>query len=383
MGAAVMQSKLPHTKLSIFSVMSAMAQEHGAVNLSQGYPDFSTDPALVELVSKAMQDGYNQYAPLAGIFSLREKISEMILDLHGRQYDPEGEICITVGASEALFVAITAFINPGDEVIVLKPAYDTYEPTIQLQGGKPIPVQMVAPYQEVPWETVAQKITPKTKMIIINTPHNPSGMVFDEQDMLELERITQGTDILILSDEVYEHIVFDTNQHQSVSRYPRLAERSLITASFGKTFHTTGWKMGYCLAPKNLMGEFKKIHQNTVFCVHHPTQRALSTYLSDPSHYLNLGAFYEQKRNLFLDMIKNSRFKMTPSQGTYFQLLDYSAITLEPDVAFAERLTKNEGVASIPVSVFNKDNQDDKLLRFCFAKTDETLEKAATILNRL
>ena len=376
-----MKSKLPHTGMSIFSIMSSMAVKHNAINLSQGFPDFPTDPELVELVAKAMRSGYNQYAPLAGIFSLRERICEMVQNLHKRAYNSETEVTLTVGASEALYTAITAFVHRGDEVVVLKPAYDTYEPTILLQGGIPIPVQLEAPYVEVNWQKVKDVITEKTKMIIINTPHNPSGMMFSKQDMLELENLVKGTDILILSDEVYEHIAFDNREHQSVARFPALAERALITASFGKTFHTTGWKMGYCLAPKELMAEFQKVHQLTVFCVHHPTQRALAQYLKNPDKYLNLGEFYQKKRDKFLSLLKGSKFKFIPSQGTYFQLLDYSAITNENDVDFAERLTKEKSIASIPVSVFNVNNQNDKLLRFCFAKSDDTLEKAAEILN--
>ncbi len=381
--AEIMQSKLPHTGMSIFSVMSSMAVKHDAINLSQGFPDFPTDPELVELVAEAMRSGYNQYAPLAGIFSLRETICEMVQNQHQRIYNPETEVTLTVGASEALYTAITAFVNRGDEVVVLKPAYDTYEPTILLQGGIPVPVQLDAPYDHVNWQKVKEAITDKTRMIIINTPHNPSGMMFSRQDMLELEKLVKGTDILILSDEVYEHIAFDSREHESVARFPALAERALITASFGKTFHTTGWKMGYCLAPKELMAEFQKIHQLTVFCVHHPTQRALATYLTNPDTYLHLGEFYQKKRDKFLSFIGGSRFQFTPAQGTYFQLLNYSAITDENDVDFAERLTKDKGIASIPVSVFNVNNQDDKLLRFCFAKSDETLEKAAEILNSI
>ena len=378
-----MQSKLPNSTLSIFAVMSKMAAEYDALNLSQGFPDFETDPVLIELVTKAMRDGFNQYAPLAGDLGLRERVSEMIETLRGKSYNPQTEVIITVGASEALFVAITAFIHPGDEVIVLKPAYDTYEPTIQLQGGKPVRVQLKAPYDQVDWDEVAACITSKTRMIIINNPHNPSGMVYSESDLKRLQEILEGTSILVLSDEVYEHIVFDEKKHQSVASYPGLAARSLITASFGKTFHTTGWKIGYCLAPENLMREFQKVHQNTVFCVSHPMQKAIAAYLKNPDNYLNLSGFYERKRDLFLDGIKDSRFKFKPAMGTYFQMLDYSAISQENAKLFAERLTKEKGIASIPVSVFNVNQQDGKLLRFCFAKSDETLLKATTILKSL
>ncbi|WP_370173920.1 methionine aminotransferase [Leeuwenhoekiella palythoae] len=378
-----MRSKLPQNKLSIFAVMSKMAAQYNAINLSQGFPDFNTDPELIRLVTQAMQNGANQYAPLAGYLPLRENIAAMVQELRGGTYDPEHEICITVGASEALYVAITAFVHRDDEVIVLKPAYDTYEPTIALQGGIPVPVQLDAPYTTVDWDAVAAAITPKTRMLILNNPHNPSGMVLKDADLKRLEELVKDTDILILSDEVYEHIVFDEKQHRSVASYPGLKERALVTASFGKTFHTTGWKMGYCLAPKALMTEFNKVHQNTVFCVHHPTQVALAEYLNEPEHYLNLGSFYQRKRDVFLDAIQGSRFRFTPSEGTYFQMLEYTGISDLNDVAFAEYLTKEKGLASIPVSVFNKEQRDDRLLRFCFAKEEDTLLKAATILNAI
>ena len=378
-----MPSKLPHTEISIFAKMSALAAKHNAVNLSQGFPDFPVDTELVELVSQAMRDGHNQYAPLAGIFSLRERICAMVKDLHGKSYDPAKEVTLTAGATEALFCAITAFVHPGDEVVVIKPCYDTYEPTIILQGAKPVPVQLEAPYNKINWEKVNEAVTAKTRMIIINTPHNPSGMMFSKEDMLSLQKIVSGTNILILSDEVYEHIIFDGKSHISVSQFEELAKRAIIVSSFGKTFHTTGWKMGYCLAPADLMAELHKIHQNVVFCVHHPTQVALTKYLENESKYRDLGAFYQQKRDKFLDLIKDSRFTFKPSAGTYFQLLDYSQITTENDVVFAEKLITENGIASIPVSVFNEGGKDDKLLRFCFAKSDETLEKAAAILNAI
>ena len=363
--------------------MSKMAAQYNAINLSQGFPDFNTDPELIRLVTQAMQNGANQYAPLAGYLPLRENIAAMVQELRGATYDPEHEICITVGASEALYVAITAFVHRDDEVIVLKPAYDTYEPTIKLQGGIPVPVQLDAPYTTVDWDAVAAAIKPKTRMLILNNPHNPSGMVLKDADLKRLEELVKNTDILILSDEVYEHIVFDEKQHRSVASYPGLKERALVTASFGKTFHTTGWKMGYCLAPKALMAEFNKVHQNTVFCVHHPTQVALAEYLNEPEHYLNLGSFYQRKRDVFLNAIQDSRFRFTPSEGTYFQMLDYTGISDLNDVAFAEYLTKEKGLASIPVSVFNKEQRDDRLLRFCFAKEEDTLLKAAAILNAI
>ncbi len=374
-------SKLPNVASSIFSVMGQMAQQHQAINLSQGFPGFDTDPALHALVTEAMASGYNQYAPMQGVYSLREQIASKLNTLYGSEYHPENEVTVTVGATQALYTAIAAFVAVDDEVIVLKPAYDSYEPAIRVHGGKVVPIQLKAPDYKVDWNVVQQAITPATKMLIINTPHNPTGTVLTKADMIALERILEGTNIILLSDEVYEHIVFDGVTHESVAKYPKLAERAFITASFGKTFHNTGWKMGYTVAPKHLMEEFQKIHQFTVFSVDHPTQKAFAQYLKIPSHYLELGSFYQRKRDLFLDLIKDSRFNMTPSSGTYFQLLEYSEITTENDVLFAERLIKEKGIASIPTSVFNLDQEDFKMLRFCFAKTDETLEKAAAILN--
>lgn len=374
-------SKLPEVTSSIFSVMGQMAHTHNAINLSQGFPGFDTDPELHALVTEAMASGHNQYAPMQGVYSLREQIASKLNTLYGSDYHPETEVTVTVGATQAIYTAISAFVHVNDEVIVLKPAYDSYEPAILVNGGKVVPIQLKAPTYKVDWKVVQQAITPATKMLIINTPHNPTGTVLTKADMLALQAILEGTNIILLSDEVYEHIVFDGVTHESVAKYPKLAERAFITASFGKTFHNTGWKMGYAVAPKMLMEEFQKVHQFAVFSVHHPTQKAFAEYLKTPSHYLELGAFYQRKRDLFLALIKGSRFNMTPSSGTYFQLVDYSAITEESDIAFAERLIKEKGIASIPTSVFNLDQEDFKMLRFCFAKTDETLEQAAEILN--
>ncbi|WP_299761204.1 methionine aminotransferase [uncultured Dokdonia sp.] len=376
-------SKLPEVTSSIFSVMGQMAHTHNAINLSQGFPGFDTDPELHALVTEAMASGHNQYAPMQGVYSLREQITSKLNTLYGSDYHPETEVTVTVGATQAIYTAISAFIHVNDEVIVLKPAYDSYEPAILVNGGKVVPIQLKAPTYKVDWKAVQQAITPATKMLIINTPHNPTGTVLTKADMIALQTILEGTNIILLSDEVYEHIVFDGVTHESVAKYPKLAERAFITASFGKTFHNTGWKMGYAVAPKTLMEEFQKVHQFAVFSVHHPTQKAFATYLKTPNHYLKLGAFYQRKRDLFLELIKGSRFKMTPSLGTYFQLVDYSAITEESDIVFAERLIKEKGIASIPTSVFNLDQEDFKMLRFCFAKTDETLEQAAEILNSI
>ena len=376
-------SKLPKHETSIFSVMSKMAYEHNAVNLSQGYPNFETDKHLKELVYQAMLDGYNQYAPLAGISPLREQIVDKIESLHGKKYDKNTEVTVTNGATQALFLAITAFVKPGDEVIVLKPAYDSYEPAIELAGGKPVLLQLEGKNYKLNFEAIKEKITSKTRMLIINTPHNPSGNVFSKEEMQQLEAILEGTDIILLSDEVYEHIIFDEAKHYSASAFPNLSKRAIVCASFGKTFHNTGWKMGYCVAPEELMAEIWKVMEVNVFCVHHPTQRAFAEYLKTPDHYLDLRKFYQEKRDKFLHLIKDTAFEAVPSKGTYFQLLNYSEITNEPDLEFSRRLIKEYGVASIPVSAFNKDKVDHLQLRFCFAKTDETLEKAAEILKRV
>jgi len=373
-------SKLPEVPTSIFSVMSAWAQQENALNLAQGFPDFESDPKLIELVHKAMRNGNNQYAPMPGIFSLRKAIAEKIENLYGISFNPEIEITITAGATQAIFTAIAACVKKDDEVLIFKPAYDCYEPTIQLFGGKTIAVQLDPENFKIDWQLVKSLITAKTKMIIINTPHNPSGRILTKADMFELENILKNTHILLLSDEVYEHIIFDGEKHQSAALFPALAERAFIVASFGKTFHNTGWKMGYCLAPSVLMKEFRKVHQFNVFSVNHPAQVALAEYIKTPKNYLTLNWFYQQKRDLFLSLIKGSRFEFTPSKGTYFQLLNFKNITNESDTDFAIRLTKEKKIAAIPISVFNENKLDTKVLRFCFAKTDETLKKAAEIL---
>jgi methionine aminotransferase len=378
-----MISKLPNVTTSIFTIMSKMATDNKALNLSQGFPNFKSDPFLIELVHKAMKDGFNQYAPMAGDIGLREIIAHKTNLLHLRKYDFDTEITVTAGATQAIFTAIAAIINKGDEAIIFTPAYDCYEPAIELFGGKTIPVQLKAPFYIPNWEEVEQKITTKTKLIIVNSPHNPSGMIFSEDDMLQLQFLAKKHNLIVISDEVYEHIIFDDFTHYSAARFPELASRSFIVASFGKTFHNTGWKMGYCLAPENLMNEFKKIHQYNVFSVNSPIQKALSTYLKTPEHYLSLPSFYQHKRDVFLELIKDSRFKITPSKGTYFQMLDFSDISNESDLKFAERLTKDYKIATIPTSVFNENQEDFKQIRVCFAKTEETLQKAATILNNI
>lgn len=378
----MIESKLPNIETSIFAKMSKMATEHDALNLSQGFPNFPSDPALNALVDQAMRDGFNQYAPMPGDFGLRMEISKKIEKLHNYFYNPETEITITAGATQAIFTIIAATISKGDEVIIFTPAYDSYAPTVELFGGKIIPIQLQPPFYNPDWQEVADKISAKTKMIIINSPHNPSGMVFSEEGMHQLQKLVEKNDLLVLSDEVYEHIIFDGNIHQSASKFEALAARSFVTASFGKTFHNTGWKMGYCAAPENLMKEFQKVHQFVVFCVNHPIQKALATYLKDESHYLKLSDFYQQKRDFFLKLMEGSNFKIMPSQGTYFQMLDFSEISKESDIAFAERLTKEFKIATIPTSVFNEAGKDFKQIRVCFAKTDETLAKAAKLLQQ-
>ena len=377
------RSKLPNLETTIFSVMSALAHQHKAINLSQGFPNFESDKTLQELVTKAMHDGFNQYAPMPGTFGLRTAIAQKFDHLYGSTYHPESEIVVTAGATQAIYTAITAFIRPKDEVIVFRPAYDCYVPTIELNGGIPISIQLEAPHYKVDWDVVRTKVNSNTKMIIINTPHNPSGTLFSKDDMLQLQEITRDTNIIVLSDEVYEHIIFDGLEHQSVCRFSELKALSFITASFGKTFHNTGWKVGYCCAPKALMEEFVKVHQFNVFSVNHPVQKALAVYLQNASHYEDLSGLFQEKRDLFLSLIKDSRFSFIPSQGTYFQTVNYSEISAVNDEEFAKWMTIEKGVAAIPVSVFNADKYDQKMLRFCFAKTDDTLKRAAEILNKI
>ncbi|WP_417368558.1 methionine aminotransferase [Gelidibacter japonicus] len=376
-------SKLPHVGTTIFTVMSTLAKQHKAINLSQGFPNFKSDQKLIDLVTNAMNSDYNQYAPMAGNLELRVAITNKFERLYNSTYHPDSEITITAGATQAIFTIISTFIKPDDEVVIFRPAYDCYEPSIELNGGKTISVQLEAPQYKVDWTVVSRKINSRTKMVIINTPQNPSGTIFSEEDMLQLQNLLEGTDIILLSDEVYEHIIFDDKKHQSACLFPDLKSRSFVVASFGKTFHNTGWKLGYCCAPKALMAEFQKVHQFNVFCVNHPMQKALADYLQHPDHYLKLSDFYQRKRDLFLSLIKDSRFQFTPAQGAYFQILDYSNITMEKDVDFAKRLTIDHKIASIPLSVFNTDNLDNKVLRFCFAKTDDTLKQAADILNTI
>jgi len=377
------QSKLPFGKTSIFAVMSKLAQEQNAINLSQGYPDFPVSIELTELVTKYMKEGFNQYAPMPGIFSLREAIAEKYSNLYATSYDPDKEITITAGATQAIYTIISAFVQKNDEVIIFAPAYDSYEPSIQLNGGTSIEIELGSHDFKIDWQKVKNSISEKTRMIIINTPHNPSGTVLSTDDMRILEDLVKDTDIIILSDEVYEHIIFDQEKHQSTALFPGLAERSFIVGSFGKTFHITGWKMGYCLAPAELMAEFRKIHQYNVFSVNHPMQKAIAAYVKYPENYLGLSEFYQEKRDFFINAVKDSRFTVTPSKGTYFQLLGYDKISDEKDVDFAVRLTKEKKIASIPISVFYNNGVYHQLLRFCFAKSEETLKRGAEILNSI
>ena len=378
-----LHSKLPRVRASIFSKMSLLAKKEKALDVSQGYPDFDCPQELKRLVAEKIQAGNNQYAPMPGVLELRKMISEKTEKLHRQKYNPETEITVTSGATQAIYTAISAIVNEGDEVIIFTPAYDCYQPTVEINGGVPVFVRLQGPDYKINWEEVKKLVSQRTKMIIINTPHNPTGTLMTEQDMQELEKITHNSDIIILSDEVYEHVVFDGKRHLSVSSFPNLAARSFVVFSFGKTYHTTGWKIGYCLAPKQLMKEFQKAHQYTVFSVNHPIQLAYAEFMKEEDHYLQLGTFYQKKRDYFLKLIKDSRFTFTPSQGSYFQLLDYSKINEETDVAFAEKLVKQNKISSIPVSVFYNKPIDSHVLRFCFAKKDETLERAAEILNKL
>ncbi|MGB6012859.1 MAG: methionine aminotransferase, partial [Desulfobacterales bacterium] len=374
---------LPDVGVTIFTIMSKLANDHQAINLSQGFPDFDVHPDLLALVDKYMRSGHNQYAPMQGVAALRERIAEKVLALYNAGYDPESEITVTSGGTEALFAAISAVVQQGDEVIVLEPAFDSYVPVIKLNGGIPVYVAYKFPDYRIDWDDVRNALSPKTRLIILNSPHNPTGAVFTETDISALKDILLDTDVLLLSDEVYEHIIFDGIRHESISRYPELVKRSFVVSSFGKTYHTTGWKIGYCLAPAPLSKEFQRVHQFLTFASNTPIQYAYAQFMKNKDIYLNLSAFYQQKRDKFLSLIENSRFKAMPCHGTYFQMLDYSSISDESDVEFSKRLTTEHGVASIPPSVFYHRQVDHKVLRFCFAKKDETLEKAAEKLCKI
>lgn len=376
-------SKLPNTGITIFTTMSKMAVEHNAINLSQGFPEFEVDPILVDLVERNIKEQKNQYAPMQGVEVLREQIAIKTLECYQCKIDQDSEITVTSGATEALFVALTSVIEPGDEVILFEPAYDSYEPVIRLNGGIPVYIQLEFPNYQVDWQKVKDAITKKTKMIVINSPHNPTGSVLKQKDLSSLRELLAGTEIFITSDEVYEHIVFDGLQHESILRYPELAARSFVISSFGKTFHTTGWKTGYCIAPPELTKEFRRIHQYVTFASNTPIQYAYAEYLTMKEKYLDLPAFYQRKRDVFAESVKGSRFKLLKCEGTYFQMLDYSEISDQSDLDFSAWLTKEKGIASIPPSVFYHEKLDKKVLRFCFAKNDETLQAAGEVLKAI
>ena len=375
------ESKLPNVGTTIFSVMSALAKKHSAINLAQGFPDFYCDPRLKTFVSHYMYKGYNQYAPMPGIPELRNVLSAKFKKLYNAKVDPDSEITITAGATQAIFTAISAFVKNGDEVILVEPAYDCYGPAVELNGGIVVPYELQPPDYSIDWDKLSALISPKTKMLILNNPHNPSGAVFEKKDMEALQSILKNTSVILLSDEVYEHLIFDGKTHQSVLAYPEIYSRSIVTFSFGKTFHNTGWKMGYAVAPPQLMKEFRKVHQFNVFSVNTPMQYGLADYLSNPLNYIGLGDFYQERRDLFASEIEDTPFKAIPCKGTYFQLFDYSELSDLHDVDFAVELTKKYGVATIPVSVFYTAKTDHKVVRFCFAKKPETLKLAGEKLR--
>ena len=378
-----LQTKLPKVGTTIFTVMSALATQHQAVNLGQGFPDFNCDPRLVEGVTSAMTQGLNQYPPMTGVPSLREAVAAKVQTMYGRHYDPATEVTITAGATQAIITAVLAVVHPGDEVIVLEPCYDSYIPNIELAGGITVPVPLKPGSFRPDFDRIAAAITPKTRAILINSPHNPSGMVWTAQEMLHLQELLAPTNILLISDEVYEHMVFDGVPHESAARYPGLAARAFIVSSFGKTYHVTGWKVGYVAAPAALSAEFRKVHQFNVFTVNTPVQHGLAAYMADPEPYLALPAFYQRKRDLFRAGLAHTRFKLLPGEGTYFQCVDISEVSELSEAEFCQWLTSEIGVAAIPLSAFYGDGFDQRVVRFCFAKKDETLNAALARLASL
>lgn len=376
MNTPSIKSKLPNTGQTIFSVMSSLAVKHNAINLGQGFPDFQMNEKLIELVHKAMKDGHNQYVHTDGLLSLRESIKDKVSFLYQNKINPCKEITITPGATYAIYTAITSVLRPGDEVIVFEPAYDSYIPNIEINGAKPVLLSLTYPDYKINWNKVKENISPATRMIIINSPNNPTGSVLDKNDMQQLSNIVSGTNILIVSDEVYEHLIFDGMQHESILKYPELFCRSFVCFSFGKVYNCTGWKIGYCIAPENLMNEFRKVHQFNCFSCNSSLQFALAEFLKEKNVYLELGSFLQSKRDYFLNLMNKTKFKPIPSHGSYFQLYNYSTISKEKENDFALRLTKEAGVATIPVSAFYKNKKEDKVLRFCFAKKEETLNEA-------
>jgi methionine aminotransferase len=376
-------SKLPDIGVSIFAVMTRLANEHKAINLSQGFPDFDCDPALIDAVTRAMKEGFNQYAPMPGVLALREGIAAKVEQIYGPRYDPVTEVLITSGATAGLYATLTALVQPGDEVVLFEPCYDSYVPVIRLSGGTPVFVSLRYPDYSVDWDEVKRAITPRMRAILVNTPHNPTGTTWSADDMKRLASIVDGTDILLIGDEVYEHIIFDGARHESLLRYPDLRSRAVVISSFGKTFHTTGWKVGYCVAPQPLLTEVMRIHQFMTFTVHSASQMAFAEFVKKDPTAAELPDFYQRKRDLFLKLTAGSRFKPLPCSGTYFQLMDYSSFSEEKDKDMAMRILKEFGVASIPVSAFNYKDPGGPVLRFCFAKKDETLSAAAERLLRV
>ena len=376
-------SKLPQTGTTIFTVMSALAAEVGAINLSQGFPDYDCSPHLIHLVNEAMKNSHNQYAPMAGVMALREQIAYKTEKLYGAAYNPDNEITITAGGTQAIFTAISAVIHPNDEVIIFEPAFDCYAPAIKLMGGVVKSLELEPPDYRIAWNMVKRLITNRTRMIILNSPHNPTATILHKEDIDQLSAIVKNQDILILSDEVYEHLIYDGEMHHSLARYPELRQRSFIVASFGKPFHATGWKVGYCMAPEFLMSEFRKVHQFLVFSVNAPIQYAIADYLKDENTYLSLPAFFQEKRDYFRNGLEQSRFKLLPCSGSYFQSVTFNGITDEKDTDFVLRLTRDFGVAAIPTSVFYTRGTDHHVLRFCFAKRQETLDKAVERLIKV
>lgn len=372
-----LNSKLPAVGTTIFTVMSSLAQEYKAINLSQGFPDFSMDPELIEQVYRAMTGGANQYTHMNGYPLLRERIAEKVAGCYGAAVDPQTEITVTPGATYAIYTALTCVLRPGDEVIAFEPAYDSYIPNIEVNGARPVLVPLTFPDYSIDWDRVKAAISPRTRMILLNTPHNPTGTVWKESDFRALEALVEGSDILIMSDEVYEHITFDGYRHPSILGFPALRERAFACFSFGKAYHCTGWKIGYCIAPPALTAEFRKVHQFNCFSTNTPAQVGLANYLERTEAYLDLPAFFQRKRDFFLEHMRDSRFRWLDSKGSYFVLGSYGHFSQEKDTDFAVRLTKEYGVAVIPVSVFYRDGKDDKVVRFCFAKKESTLEEAA------
>ena len=379
----LLQSKLPAGGVTIFSVMSRLAEDVGAINLGQGFPDFNCSPQLIDAVERHMREGHNQYAPMLGVYALREALARKIELLYGRQYDPATEMCVTSGATEGLFSTLTALVRPGDEVLLFQPAYDSYAPAIQLSGGTPVYVTLRRPDYCIDWDEVRRAITPRTRVILVNTPHNPTGMVLDQNDIRELEGVLEHTDAFVVSDEVYEHIVFDGGRHESMARHPTIAERAVVISSFGKTYHTTGWKIGYCVAPRLLAAEVARVHQWVTYAVNTPIQGAYAEMVARDPMCTEVTSFYQAKRDLFLRLLQGSRFRPIACRGTFFQVVDYSEITDEHDAEFAIRLTKEHGVAAIPISPFLSGVEPGPVLRFCFAKRDETLERAAERLRKV